>query len=80
MRQPADHSLDEDSTFQFGISKMSAADYATRGYEWAIASSQQVLIQADSPRLETVQACLNLCRYWFSHGDPGKALMHQRKI
>ncbi|KIN06828.1 hypothetical protein OIDMADRAFT_139648 [Oidiodendron maius Zn] len=61
---------------ELGISLFSAADSNKQGSEWAIAASQRVLIQADVPRLETIQACQNLTLYWFSVSKADRAYMH----
>jgi hypothetical protein len=55
------------------------ADSTKRGLEWATAASQRVLMQADVPRLETLQACQNLVLYWFSVGQTDRAHIHSRK-
>ncbi|CZR66494.1 uncharacterized protein PAC_16395 [Phialocephala subalpina] len=66
---------DEDE-IGLGISMLSVVDSTKQGLEWASSASQRVLMQADVPRLETVQACQNLVLYWFSTGQTDRAHIH----
>ena len=59
---------------------LSTVDSTKQGYEWATAASQRVLMQADIPCIETVQACQNLGLYWFSQGEGERTHMHFRKF
>ncbi|KAH7378875.1 hypothetical protein BKA64DRAFT_240815 [Cadophora sp. MPI-SDFR-AT-0126] len=66
---------DEDGV-DLGISMISTSDPVKQGFEWATAASQRVLLQADVPRLETIQACQNLALYWFSRGQTDRTHIH----
>ncbi|KAL5315282.1 hypothetical protein ACEPPN_016149 [Leptodophora sp. 'Broadleaf-Isolate-01'] len=66
---------DEDGV-DLGISMISTSDPYNQGFEWATAASQRVLLQADVPRLETIQACQNLALYWFSRGQTDRTHIH----
>ncbi|KAH7323447.1 hypothetical protein BKA65DRAFT_510823 [Rhexocercosporidium sp. MPI-PUGE-AT-0058] len=66
---------DEDGV-DLGISMISTSDSFNQGFEWATAASQRVLLQADVPRLETIQACQNLTLYWFSRGQMDRTHIH----
>lgn len=58
---------------------VSVSDCARLAIEWATAASQQVLMQADQPRHETIQACQNLGLYWFSVGHTDRTNIHARE-
>jgi hypothetical protein len=64
----------------FGVSMLVTGDSTNLGYEWARAASQRVLMHADVPRIEIVQACQTLGLYWFSQGEGERAHMHFREF
>ncbi|PVH73068.1 hypothetical protein DL98DRAFT_608552 [Cadophora sp. DSE1049] len=66
---------DEDGV-DLGISMISTSGPFNQGFEWATAASQRVLLQADVPSLETIQACQNLALYWFSRGQTNRTHIH----
>ncbi|KAH8810679.1 hypothetical protein F5884DRAFT_258528 [Xylogone sp. PMI_703] len=54
----------------------SLGNLTIQGHEWATMGSQRVLMQADVPRLETIQACQNLALYWFAAGRTDRTHVH----
>lgn len=51
---------------ELGISNLELPDLTSYAHEWATAATQEVMMQADEPRLETIQACQILALYWFA--------------
>jgi hypothetical protein len=49
------------------------------GEDWARAASQQVLMNCDQPRYETVQACQTIALYWWAFNQTDRTNMHNRE-
>jgi hypothetical protein len=79
MREPPEsfyQSAHGDDRTRFRTSTFSVS---VQGEDWAIAAGQRVLMQADEPSLETVQAASNVALYWWATGQTSKTHIHSRR-